>query len=276
MIPPKLFNLCGDVSINTYGLFIVLGILTFLYFLHQHSRRPDLIDTDTLFNLTSIGIIAAVFGARLFFVIEHYDRFVSSPMSTLFLWQGGYSVLGSLVVAPLVLMVYLWWKRIAVIQLVDLVMVHVPLLQAIARLGCFFAGCCYGIAASASSWWSVTYTHPDSLAPLCVALHPTQLYSAVLSFAIFVALKSLSRRLFVIHGMLFSLYFVLEGSARFAVDFLRGGRGNELEFSKMSIFEIIKYTTGYQMVAVMLVIGGIVGCCVSYCAYKQKQNGGDA
>ena len=59
------------------------------------------------------------------------------------------------------------------------------------RLGCFAAGCCYGKQCSLP--WAVTFTHPETLARSGVALHPTQLYSALGALITFILLYSLRK-----------------------------------------------------------------------------------
>ena len=51
------------------------------------------------------------------------------------------------------------------------------------RLGCFFAGCCYG--APCSGPFCITFSDPHSLAPLGVPLFPTQLMESGGEFLIF-------------------------------------------------------------------------------------------
>ena len=61
----------------------------------------------------------------------------------------------------------------------DCITPAVALGQAIGRLGCFSAGCCYGTDCSLP--WAVTFTNPDaqhlSGTPLGMPLHPVQLYT---------------------------------------------------------------------------------------------------
>ncbi|MBU1008004.1 prolipoprotein diacylglyceryl transferase [Candidatus Dependentiae bacterium] len=97
---------------------------------------------------------------------------------------------------------------------------YVPLLQSVARVGCFLAGCCYG--APTKQWWGVTFSSLHSLAPLHVPLHPTQLYSSLASLSIFFILYFVSKRIYRIPGTLVLLYLILESCSRFTVDLWRG------------------------------------------------------
>ncbi len=69
----------------------------------------------------------------------------------------------------------------------DIVAIYAPLLQSIARIGCLFAGCCHGIATTVP--WAISYNDPTSFAPLGIPLHPTQIYSSLLLFGIFLILR---------------------------------------------------------------------------------------
>ena len=62
----------------------------------------------------------------------------------------------------------------------DAVFACVPLCHGIAKLGCFLAGCCYGIPAGSGIFWAVRF-HGTPEVPRRlwgVPLHPTQLYEA--------------------------------------------------------------------------------------------------
>jgi phosphatidylglycerol:prolipoprotein diacylglycerol transferase len=87
------------------------------------------------------------------------------------------------------------------------------------RLGCFFAGCCYGKETSLP--WGVLFSDSDSLAPLNVPLHPTQLYEAATSLAIFFFLKWKENRK-TFEGQIFWLFLLLYSSTRILVEMLRG------------------------------------------------------
>ena len=96
----------------------------------------------------------------------------------------------------------------------------------IGRIGCFFAGCCYGKQCSLP--WAVTFRDSDSLAPLGVPLHPTQLYSSGSNLLIFLILLVL-RRYRKFDGQIFWLYVALYGAARSLIEIFRGDfRGGEI------------------------------------------------
>lgn len=112
-------------------------------------------------------------------------------------------------------------KKVSLALAADVFAPGLALGQAIGRLGCFFAGCCYG--KSCDRPWAVTFTDPGSLAPLGVPLHPTQLYDAVFNGAIFLVLWWAGRKesLRPGRGRLFALYLLFAALARGMVEFFR-------------------------------------------------------
>jgi phosphatidylglycerol:prolipoprotein diacylglycerol transferase len=69
--------------------------------------------------------------------------------------------------------------------------------------------------------WAVTFTHPESLAPKGVPLHPTQLYSSLNSLIIFAVLIGV-RRIKKFEGQIFCIYVLLYGATRFVLEYFRG------------------------------------------------------
>ncbi|MFZ5564464.1 MAG: prolipoprotein diacylglyceryl transferase, partial [Thermodesulfobacteriota bacterium] len=94
-----------------------------------------------------------------------------------------------------------------------------PLGHAIGRIGCFFAGCCYGDVCDLP--WAVTFTDPLTLARPDVPLHPTQLYEAAANLMIFAVLFTLYRRA-KFSGQLFLVYMAIYGIVRSIIEIFRG------------------------------------------------------
>ena len=94
----------------------------------------------------------------------------------------------------------------------------------------------------------------DSLAPLFVSLHPTQLYSSLLLFLIFLFLYYQKTVLEKSPGSSLSLYLLLISSERFIVDFWRGDRA-------IVLLDVISV---YQCVAGALFVCAAIGMVSSY------------
>jgi phosphatidylglycerol:prolipoprotein diacylglycerol transferase len=74
----------------------------------------------------------------------------------------------------------------------DTLIVAVPLAHAFGRLGCFFAGCCYGRHAPDLPW-AITFSNPASLAPKNIPLHPTQIYACLGAIGVFLIIFAIKR-----------------------------------------------------------------------------------
>jgi phosphatidylglycerol:prolipoprotein diacylglycerol transferase len=95
-----------------------------------------------------------------------------------------------------------------------------PIIHGFGRLGCFFAGCCYGVPTD--SILGVVFTDEISQAkPLHTALHPTQLYEFVLISSILLVLVQLKRKQ-KFEGQLFFVYIILYATGRSITEMFRG------------------------------------------------------
>jgi phosphatidylglycerol:prolipoprotein diacylglycerol transferase len=94
------------------------------------------------------------------------------------------------------------------------------LAQGIGRIGCFMSGCCFGRPTELP--WSVTFNNPNTLAPIGVSLHPTQLYHSFANFTVFFILFFLIVKRKHFTGQIVCLYLCLYSIARFFLEFFRG------------------------------------------------------
>ena len=117
------------------------------------------------------------------FVALAWDYYRDHLLDIFKLWQGGLVFYGGLVLGIVVSIVFLRLRRMPVWETGDIIAPGLALGQAVGRIGCLAAGCCYGEPTTLP--WAVTFTHPACLAPLDQPLHPTQAYSSLSLFAIF-------------------------------------------------------------------------------------------
>lgn len=235
----ELFHIYGPFAIRSYGLFIAIGTLLFLWLLQKHPRYKALAIGDTLVNLVFVGIIGAIIGGRFLFALSGEDHATYLELCTP--WNGGFSVLGSILGILCAILPYLAWNNIPILPFLDVAAIHAPLLQAIARFGCFFAGCCYGKPTTFS--WGVIYTDPQSIAPLGMCLHPTQIYSAIILMLIFVLMYFFLQYYLLKPGQLACAYLMLMSGERFMVDFWRDEQiaHTLLIFTSFSFHQVIAF-----------------------------------
>lgn len=247
-----LLHLFGPFAIHSYGLMIALGLLLFIYLVQKDRRFAALKLENRFSGILLWGIIAALLGGRILFFITNPDL-LTGPLDLISFHEGGFSILGSILGVLFTLPLYLRSQKIPIIPFLDLITLYTPLLQSISRIGCFFAGCCYGLPANVA--WAVSYTDPESVAPLYTCLHPTQIYSAISLMIIFALLYFIIQKIFTKPGQIACFYFLGIGIERFTVEFWRGDSSpfiNELSINQFVALGIIAGALGaliYTIVA---------------------------
>lgn len=227
---PRLFHIYGPLWIHSYGVMIAVGFLVFLWLTYHHPKRAQLIAGEQYLNVVFLGLLAGIVGGRLLFVISEWEHFLQHPLDIVAPWEGGFIVLGSIIGVLLTVPLYLTYHRVKTLQLMDLACQYAPLMQAIARSGCLFAGCCYGRLAPDLPW-AITFTSPEGFAPLHLPLHPTQIYLGLSSLCIFIIMIIIAKTVTTKPGQLTCVYLVFESLSRFTIDFWRGDRGPLSEIS---------------------------------------------
>jgi phosphatidylglycerol---prolipoprotein diacylglyceryl transferase len=217
---PELFHIS---FLHTYGALVALGFLAGLWMATRLAVREKL-NPEAVTNLGIYCALAAIAGAKLMMLIVDLGYYIEHPseffsMATL---QAGGVFYGGLIGA---LAMGWWYMRrtgLPLLRTSDVFAPGIALGHGIGRLGCFAAGCCWGVQCDRS--WAVTFTDPNANrlvgVPLGVPLHPTQLYEAAAEFAIFGFLLWRSRRPHA-PGAIIGLYLMLYSTARFVVEFFR-------------------------------------------------------
>lgn len=251
MIPPVICHLWGPLSIQSYGLFIALGVTIGITLLQSDQLFTKLMSVDQFQTLFLATLGAALLGGRTLSLLEGSITLTEF----LYFWQPGYSILGSVIAGMVTIITLLYYYQLNPVQVLDRIALYIPLIQAIARLGCFFAGCCYG--KETSVLWAISYTDSRSLAPLHTFLHPTQLYSSLLLFILFIALYYFKNS-FKKPGTILSLYLLGIGFERFIIDFFRADH-------KL----VIWYFSPTQILAATIFIIGL--CLQGGTSYAQRE-----
>src|SRR4030042_5659586 len=216
---PILFRL-GGLTIYAYGFFLILGIVVAGILAILRVRKEDLhIPFERLADLFFYAVLSAIVGSRILFVLINFDLYRENPLRIFKIWEGGLVFYGGLILAIGVSIGYMRWYRLPIRKLFDLISPLLALGLFFGRIGCFFAGCCYGKETSLP--WGVIFTDPNSLARLNVPLHPTQLYDAANGLAIFFFLNWKAKRK-TFDGQIFWLFLFLYSVTRFFIEILRG------------------------------------------------------
>ena len=140
----ELFGLSLTPRIYGYGLMLVLGFLSGIWLAHWRAKRMG----ENHETVTVVGILALVggiIGARLAFIIQNWGQFKNKGLTSILdVTSGGLIYYGGVLLGTLMVVCYLWRKRIAVRRYLDIVAVSLMVGLAFGRAGCFLNGCCYG------------------------------------------------------------------------------------------------------------------------------------
>ncbi|MDR0800040.1 MAG: prolipoprotein diacylglyceryl transferase [Endomicrobium sp.] len=233
---PILFRF-GNFTIYTYGFFVAAAFVAAIFYLSYliKKSKEKIISQDDLYSLFMYMMIFSVIGARLLFVLINLNEFILSPLDILKMWQGGLVYYGGFIAVVIFIFIYAKRKKIPLLKLGDFFAPALALGHAVGRIGCFFAGCCYGKESSLP--WSVVFTNKYSSAVLGKSLHPTQLYEAFTNFLLFIFLHFYSKKERKL-GMSLAVYIISYAILRFIIEFFRDDyRG--VQYFGFSISQII-------------------------------------
>jgi phosphatidylglycerol:prolipoprotein diacylglycerol transferase len=218
---PILFEIRG-FPVYTYGLLLAAAYLLGLQFALVRARTRGL-DPNRVMDLGIWIIVSALVGAKLLLLVVEFDKFWTNPAELLNLARSGGVFYGGLIAAVAVALGYLRRHRMPMWTVTDVFAPGIALGHVIGRLGCFFAGCCFGRPTDVP--WAVTF-HNEFAArnvgtPLGIPIHPTQLYEAGAELLILIFLLATERRGRPFPGRTFWGYMLLYGISRFAIEFYR-------------------------------------------------------
>jgi phosphatidylglycerol:prolipoprotein diacylglycerol transferase len=268
---PELFKIpYTNFSFNTYGFLLALAFVAGLLVMARLATRDGL-DKQKVYDLGLWVLAASLIGSKALMVMTEWDDYYRDHPSQIFtldffrsggVYYGGFI---AAVIASVIVMRYYklpWWRT------ADAFAPGVVIGQAIGRLGCFSAGCCWG--KPTAGWFGVHFTdkgHDITGVPTVVdhlndsiqknvwaerladsggllasiKLHPAQLYEAGATLLIFVVLLLLHRRR-RFEGQVILAYAMLYSVARFIIEYWRDDpRGEIFDLSTSQFIAIILF-----------------------------------
>lgn len=244
---PILFEI-GDFFIGTYGLMIALGMIAAIALASYRGKRRKY-DPNLFFDLTFISVVSGFLFARLFFIILNPQDFARDPGAML-LSRSGFVFLGGFVGAVACVFGYLVWKKLPILDVGDIAMPSLALGHGIGRIGCHFAGCCWGGVCTVSGVG--IHVSPQEMpngepfinafadqafrgmipweAEQSLPVWPVQLMEAAGLIVIAAVLVWIASRKAHRAGFILGLYLVSYPVLRFALEFLRGDAERGLWF----------------------------------------------
>lgn len=209
---PRIFEV---PYLNTFGLCLCIGLVLCFwiarYYARERKANPGFWDfaEGNAYIAIGVGIFVSLVGQALFnyledpsagFRITTASTYLSGLIGGIASFLTGYFAVGRRKHGP------------RLIEIAPVAPLCVTIAHAFGRLGCFFAGCCYG--KPTDSFFGVRF--PNMLH----RVYPTQLFESLFLFLLFGVLYYLvfKRRSY----QAFAIYLFSYGVFRFGIEFIRG------------------------------------------------------
>ena len=219
----------GPVEITGYGLMMMVAFLMGGWIIAIELKRRGLAE-DYAADAVAAAVIGGIVGAKLWYVA------VSQDMNALFS-RGGLVWYGGFIGGTAAVILNGWRLKVPLRWTMQLVAPALPAAYALGRIGCFLVNDDYGRPTDVA--WAVKFPRglpPSTAASMeqlfgipvaqgtdpstVLAVHPTQIYEAILMLAAFMWLWTLRKSGRPI-GWIFGLYLVIAGVERFLIEILR-------------------------------------------------------
>lgn len=248
--PGPILGEWGPITIRWYGLLIavavLIGVTLSQYLAKRRGVKPELIG-----DLAIWLILAALVGARTYYVLFQWQEYATRPEDIIAIWKGGIAIHGAIIGGALAALVFARLNRVSFWQLADLVAPSLILGQAIGRWGNFFNSEAFGTPTNLP--WKLFI--PPSRRPLEYLnyeyFHPTFLYESIWNVLVFALLLFLffrgRSRLKV--GTLALVYLIAYSSGRIWIE---GFRTDSLMLGPLRIAQVV------SLVAIALGVLGLI------------------
>jgi len=211
---PDLFSI-GPLTIHSFGFMLAVGFLLIAWLAAKEYTRRGF-TADDAWSSTLAAMVGGVAGAKLYFVIDHWSETLQDPAGMLFSGSG-LTYYGGLLGGAAGVLLLIHRRRWPLAVMADMGAPFIALGYGVGRLGCLLNGDDYGKVTDVP--WGMAF--PDGSPPTVDAVHPTQLYEAVISLGYFALLWGMRKRWESRPGFSFSLYLILAGAERFLIEFFR-------------------------------------------------------
>ncbi len=238
----ELFSI-GPFTVYGYGLMIAIAIIA-AYVTTEIRAKKYKMAQELIFSLVAWCAVGGLAGAKLLYIIIELPNIIESE-NFLYDIATGFVVYGGIISGIITGYIFCKVKKLKFLDYFDLGMPSIAIAQGFGRIGCFLAGCCYGV--ETDSCIGITF-HNSQFAPNDVSLVPTQLLSSGLNFIHFLILIIFAKRKKA-SGQVAALYLILYSSGRYVMEMFRGDldRGSVGQFSTSQFISIFLFVIGVAL-----------------------------
>ncbi len=230
----------GSLALPTYPLLLLLGLWSGLWLSAGRARQLGL-DGDHVYNAGLYGLLAGIFGARLWFVLSHWENYASNMTQAFSLSRSALAGGEGLIIAVLAVLIYLQRNNVPLGSFFDAAAPGLALAFVIGHVGAFLGGESLGLPSDRA--WAIQIGG--------TARHPIQLYEAGVSLII-LGLLYLYRHRRPWPGFQFWSFVALYSAGRLALE----------------IFQARPYLIGNGYLAVQIMALAAIVVALSVMAYN--------
>lgn len=199
------------VPVYSYGFMMLLAFAVGVFVVRRKAHCEG-IDPDDMSVLSICALLAGILGAKVFHVTHQIVGYARSPLETSMVQGGGLSLYGGAIAGFIVWVIVCRRRGVPVLKSMDLAAVGMALGLAFGRIGCFLNGCCYGHRVADDFIFKVYFMKTEDINgnvdgslvflhhlkegwvnltdATALPVHPTQLYSALGAFVLFLILSN--------------------------------------------------------------------------------------
>ncbi|MDO4376246.1 MAG: prolipoprotein diacylglyceryl transferase [bacterium] len=212
-----------NTKIPLYGLLVITGILSGLYIIYKNVKTLNYKKEEN-YGLILYILLGTLFGAKYFTLLTNFNKYKDNIDFN----KIGLSSYGAAIGIIILLIIFAKQYKKNFKELINNILPAIPLMYGISKIGCFLAGCCYGIKYNGPL--SITYKYSLS-APKNISLFPIQIIETITFILIFLYISKKKKENKNIIGI--SLF--LCGLTKFLLDYLRMSHAGKI----LSINQIV-------------------------------------
>jgi phosphatidylglycerol:prolipoprotein diacylglycerol transferase len=173
----------GSLAIPTYPLLLLLALWAGMWLAAVQAKYLGL-NGDHVYNAGLYGLLAGVIGARLWFVLSHWNNYAGDLSQALSLSRNALAPMEGLILAGLAMLIYLQRQQVPLGVFFDALAPGLALALVIGHVGAFLGG--EALGAPSTLPWAIEISGTPR--------QPLQLYEAGLGLMILIVLYFNRRR----------------------------------------------------------------------------------
>ena len=251
------FSIFG-FEIAFYGVIISLGMIIAALVCFKYVKKSGQ-DVNLYMDYFLFGIIGAIIGARIYYVLFEWDFYSKFPEEIINLRAGGLAIYGAIIGAVVVLLIFCKVKKAKPLQMLDVIVIGLLIGQIIGRWGNFFNREAYGgytdclFAMQIPVKDAAVVTKELTVATdtgFYVQVHPTFLYESFLN-SVVLTLMLVFRKTLKFEGENLCRYLFGYGVVRF---FIEGMRTDQLQFKGVAVSQVLSAVLAVGALATVITV----------------------